>query len=98
MEKHNVPGLSLAIVKDEKLIYSKAYGKADIESGDDVNRNSLFRIASISKPITGIAVMKLVESGVLSLDDPVFGDQGVLGTTYGSRPYPRSEERRVGNE
>lgn len=88
MEKHNVPGLSLAIVKDEKLIYSKAYGKADIESGDDVNRNSLFRIASISKPITGIAVMKLVESGVLSLDDPVFGDQGVLGTTYGSRPYP----------
>ncbi len=87
MTKHNVPGLSLAVTKDEKLVYVKAYGKADRESDQNVTTESLFRIASVSKSITGIAMMKLVEEGKLSLDDKVFGAGGILGTTYGTKPY-----------
>jgi len=93
MQKHNVPGLAVAVTKNEKLVYAKGYGKADLESGTDVNRNSLFRVASVSKPITGIAVMKLMEDGKLSLDATVFGEQGILGTTYGSGPYPAALEQ-----
>lgn len=88
MEKYHVPGLSLAITKDEKLVYVKAYGKADKESNEDVTTESLFRIASISKSITGIAFMKLVEEGRLSLDDKVFGTGALLGTQYGQHAYP----------
>lgn len=87
MTQYNVPGLSLAVVKNEKLVYAKGYGKADTENGEDVNKNSLFRIASVSKPITGIAIMKLAETGMLSLDDTVFGEDGLLGTRYGSKSY-----------
>lgn len=87
MTKYNVPGLSLAITKEERLVYVKAYGKADKETGQDVTPASLFRIASISKSITGIAFMKLVEEGKLALDDKVFGNGALLGTTYGANAY-----------
>ncbi len=87
MDKYNVPGLSLAITKDEKLVYVKAYGKGIKESSFDLSVNNLFRIASISKSITGIAIMKLVEEGKLSLNDKVFGTGALLGTTYGTSAY-----------
>lgn len=87
MSKYDVPGLSLAITKDEKLVYVKAYGKADMESGEDLTTESLFRIASISKSLTAIALMKLAEEGKLSLDDHVFGQGAILGTKYGQHPY-----------
>ncbi len=87
MTKYNVPGVSLAVTKGEKLVYVKTYGKADKEAGEDVTPESLFRIASISKSITGIAFMKLVEEGKLSLDDKVFGNGALLGITYGTKAY-----------
>lgn len=87
MAKYNVPAVSLAITKGEKLVYVKAYGKADKEAGTDVTPTSRFRIASLSKSITGIAFMKLIDDGKLSLDDKVFGDGALLGTTYGTKPY-----------
>lgn len=87
MTKYNVPGLSLAITKGEKLVYVKAYGKADKEAGQDLTPTSVFRIASIAKSVTGIALMKLVEEGKLSLDDKVFGAGALLGTTYGTSTY-----------
>ena len=93
MQMNNVPGLSIAVVRNEKLVFAKGYGKADLESGEDVNENSLFRIASLSKPITGVTIMKLIESGALSLDDRIFGDQGILGTTYGGKPYSAALEQ-----
>ena len=80
MTQYNVPGLSLAISKNGKLVYAKSYGKADVTAGTDVTNSSLFRIASVSKPITGIAIMKLVEAGQLSLDQKVFGAGSLLGT------------------
>lgn len=83
MSKYSVPGMQVAISKHGKLVYAKSFGKADVSAGEDVKNTSLFRIASVSKPVTGIAVMKLVEDGKLKLSDKVFGSDGILGTTYG---------------
>jgi CubicO group peptidase (beta-lactamase class C family) len=87
MTKHSVPGLSLAIAKDDRLVYARAFGVADKATGAAVHTNSRFRIASIAKPITAVAIMKLVEQGTIKLSDTVFGSGGLLGTTYGTQPY-----------
>jgi CubicO group peptidase (beta-lactamase class C family) len=86
MKKYHVPGLSVAIAKDDKLIYVKAYGYADVATQEKVTTKSLFRLASVSKPVTSIAIMKLVQEGNLSLDSKVFGDNGILGNDYGPLP------------
>ncbi len=72
MEPRGVPGGALAIVKDRRLVYAKGYGLADRERGVKAAPDSLFRIASISKPFTGVAVQQLAEAGRLSLDAPAF--------------------------
>ena len=87
MKKYNIPGLSVAIGKDDKLIYIKAFGYANISTREKVTPESLFRIASISKPFTSVAIMKLIQSGKLSIDSKVFGDSGILGNQYGTLPY-----------
>ena len=68
----DVPGASLAITKDGRLILAKGYGLTNMENQKLVQPDTLFRIASISKPITAVAVMQLVEDGLLNLDDRVF--------------------------
>jgi CubicO group peptidase (beta-lactamase class C family) len=83
-----VPGVSVAIAKDGMLVYAKGYGAADATSGEAMTEQHRGRIASISKPITATAIVQLVEQGILAFDDAVFGDNGVLGNTYGTRPYP----------
>ena len=81
MKQWGLPGGSVALVKDGKLLYAKAFGKADINI--PAQTDHVFRVASLSKPITAIAVMKLVEEGRLSLDDKVFGENGILnGAAY----------------
>jgi N-acyl-D-amino-acid deacylase len=72
MSARNIPGGALAVVKDHRLVYARGYGWADRDGKTSVKPDSLFRIASISKPITGVAVMKLVEEGKLSLDAKAF--------------------------
>src|SRR6218665_3545109 len=69
MADNNVPGISLAISKDEKIVYSRGSGFADKEKREKVTPESLFRIASISKPVTSVAIMKLVQDGKLRLED-----------------------------
>jgi CubicO group peptidase (beta-lactamase class C family) len=68
MEKWNIPGGALAVVKDGRLVFAHGYGWADRDARKTVQPNSLFRIASISKPITAAAILALVERGKLSLD------------------------------
>lgn len=85
MAKYGVPGASIAVTKGEKLIYLKAYGEQDDTQA--ATPQSLFRLASVSKPITSIALFKLVEQGKLHLSDTVFGAGGILGTAYGTQPY-----------
>ncbi|MEO5998108.1 MAG: serine hydrolase [Chitinophagaceae bacterium] len=89
MAENNVAGVSLAIIKNEELVYVKGYGFADKEAGTRVTPASLFRIASISKPVTSMAIMKLMEEKKLSLDDKVFGVGSILGTKYGKQPYKK---------
>ncbi|MHC5938286.1 serine hydrolase [Nostoc sp.] len=87
MQDYDVPGLSLAIARDGRLVLAKTYGLADKSTGERVALRHRFRVASVSKPITAIAIMKLVEQGKLKLSDRIFGKSGILGTTYGTTPY-----------
>ncbi len=72
MAKWGVPGGAVAVVKDDRLVFAKGYGKSDTESGTPVTPTSLFRIASLSKPLTSAAVLRLREKGQLGLEDKVF--------------------------
>ncbi|MBS1496385.1 MAG: beta-lactamase family protein [Bacteroidetes bacterium] len=87
MTQYLMPGAELGVSVNGKLVYKKGYGKADKESGDTVNGDSRFRIASVSKLFTSAAIMKLVQDGKLSVTQKVFGAGGILGTTYGTQPY-----------
>jgi CubicO group peptidase (beta-lactamase class C family) len=71
VRQHKVPGAALAVVKDGWLVYARGFGHADLEHHVAVAPRALFRIASISKPITAAAILKLVEEGKLRLDDRV---------------------------
>lgn len=71
MTEHAIPGGSLAIVRDGSLIYARGFGLADREAKTPVQPESLFRIASVSKPITAAAILKLAEEKRLKLDDKV---------------------------
>lgn len=87
MTTYNVPGASLAISKNGKLVYVKGYGKANTTTGENVTKNSLFRLASVSKTYTGIAIMKLIQDGQFTLETNVFGPSGILGNDYGTLPF-----------
>jgi serine beta-lactamase-like protein LACTB, mitochondrial len=82
-----VPGLSVAVAEDGKLIWSEGFGFADLEAKKPVTPKTLFRIGSISKPITSAGLMLLVEKGKLDLDAdihryvPDFPDKGHPITT-----------------
>src|ERR1044072_3724047 len=70
MRAPRIPGLALAIVKDDRIIYLKGYGEAD-PSGRPVTAQTPFLIGSITKSFTALAVMQLVEAGQVELDAPV---------------------------
>ncbi len=72
METRKIPGGALAVVKDRRLVYARGYGWADRDKKLPATPDSLFRLASISKPITAVAVLKLVEEKRLALDAPAF--------------------------
>src|SRR5688500_6613251 len=65
MRAYGIPGGAVALVRDGKLIYVRGFGYADLENKTPVQPDALFRIASVSKPITSAAIMKLVEEGKL---------------------------------
>jgi CubicO group peptidase (beta-lactamase class C family) len=67
----DVPGVVAMVVDRQSTIYSGAFGKADVASHRPMSADSIFRIASMTKPITSLAAMMLVEQGRLRLDDPI---------------------------
>src|SRR5262245_21196197 len=73
MQARNIPGGAVAVVKDGRLVYTRGYGWAERENKVPVKPTSLCRIASSSKPLTAVAVLKLVEEQKLKLDAPVWG-------------------------
>jgi CubicO group peptidase (beta-lactamase class C family) len=72
----------VAITKGGKLVFAKGYGLANTATDESVTPFHLFRVASISKPITSAAILKLEEEGKLSLEDFVFGESGILGNDF----------------
>ncbi len=71
MQRFHVPGLSIAVIRDFKIHWAKAYGIADAESGRAAGTDTLFQAASISKPVTAMAALRLVEEHRFSLDDDI---------------------------
>jgi serine beta-lactamase-like protein LACTB len=65
------PGMSVAVAVEDRLAWAQGFGLADIENSVPARADTVYRIASISKPIAATAVMQLVERGRLRLDDPV---------------------------
>ena len=87
-------GAAICIIKDGKEVYRNEYGEADKEKHIPMEKKSIFRCYSMTKPITSVAVMTLVEKGILALSDPVsnfipsFKNQTVL-TEKGYVPAKR---------
>jgi N-acyl-D-amino-acid deacylase len=72
MTKYSIVGGSLSVTRDGRLVYARGFGFADKEANQLIQPESLFRIASISKPITAVAILKLYEEGQLDLDTKAF--------------------------
>jgi N-acyl-D-amino-acid deacylase len=72
MVRHGIPGASLAVAKDGKLIYAKGFGWANLATAFRCEPLTLFGLASLSKPLTALAILLLVDQGQLDLDDRPF--------------------------
>jgi CubicO group peptidase (beta-lactamase class C family) len=70
MAHYKVPGVSVAVIDGSKLVWAKGFGVTE-QSGSAVQTDTLFQAASISKPVAAMGMLKLVEQGKLSLDEPV---------------------------
>jgi CubicO group peptidase (beta-lactamase class C family) len=82
MKEYDVPGLSVAVTRDGRLAYAQGFGVADKHTGEKVKPSHLFRIASVSKPITAVAIFSLAEQGRLKIADKVFGAGGILESDF----------------
>lgn len=78
MLKYGITGAQLAVMRHDSLLYVKGYGWADKEAEIQMQPNMTMRIASVSKLVTAIGIMILVEDGKLKLEDKVFGPEGIL--------------------
>lgn len=89
MRVWGIPGGAVAVVKDGRLVYARGFGLADQEAGEAVQPTSRFRVASISKPITAAAVLRLFEDGLLDLDESAFALLSDLDPPAGATVDPR---------
>ena len=69
MKEIGLPGLALGIVQGDQIVYMQGYGSAD-PTGRAVTAQTPFRLASLAKPVTALAIMQLVEAGKVELDAP----------------------------
>ncbi len=72
MDSLQIPGLSIAIIENNKVVYYRTFGYKNIETKEKVGDSTLFEAASMTKPVFVYAVMKLVEKGELNLDTPLY--------------------------
>ncbi len=101
IEHGDIPGIAVVIVNRDEIIYQCFLGKQDVARNITMSSNAIFRIASMTKPITSVAIMMLVDAGKIILDDPVsnylpeFKGRPVIDTfneadaTYTTRPAKR---------
>lgn len=92
LESQGIPGASLAVVKDGRLVLSRGYGYADPETQKMAEPSTIFRYGSVSKPITSIAVMMLMQQGLLEMDDKPFSMLSHLPVLPGETEDPRLKD------
>jgi CubicO group peptidase (beta-lactamase class C family) len=85
MTEGEVPGLSIAVIKNAKVVWQKSFGVANSATQQPVNDDTIFEAASLSKPVFTYGVLKLVEKGKLDLDTPL--------AMYLSKPYVENDKR-----
>ena len=95
MQRWQIPGGALAVARDGRLVMARGYGLGDVERNEPVQPDSLFRIASVSKPITSAAVLKLVEDGRLDLEARALDILGLRGLPSGGGADPRTGDITV---
>jgi CubicO group peptidase (beta-lactamase class C family) len=84
MDQEGIPGVAIALIREDKVVWADGFGVANTLTGEPVTADTVFEVASISKVVTAYTALRLVEQGVLSLDEPV--------VTYLSKPWlPPSE-------
>ena len=66
-----MPGVTVAVIRDFEVHWAKGYGIADVETGATVDVETMFQAASISKPVTAMAVLRAVQDGLFTLDDDI---------------------------
>jgi N-acyl-D-amino-acid deacylase len=88
IDRHGLPGAALSIAKEGRLVFAKGYGWANVATSEAMEPTTLFGLASLSKPITAVATLKLVELGRLRLEDRVF-DVLKIRVPAGGRVDPR---------
>ena len=81
MQKWQIRGMELAVMRGDSLLYAKGFGWADKEKEEPMRPGTIMRVASVSKLLTAAGIMKLVEDGKLRLSDKVFGPHGILNDT-----------------
>ncbi|MDD2595594.1 MAG: serine hydrolase [Bacteroidales bacterium] len=82
MTDYSIPGVSISVMKDEKIIYSSGYGFSIEESRTKTSADHLYRLASVSKQFTTLCIMTLYERGLLNIDSNVFGEGGILDKQF----------------
>jgi methyl acetate hydrolase len=70
VERKDVPGVVALVTDRDRVLYQGAFGVADVATGRPLTSDALFRIASMTKPVTSVALMQLIEQGRIGLDDP----------------------------
>jgi CubicO group peptidase (beta-lactamase class C family) len=78
MAKFKIPGLSVAVARNGEIVYAEGFGVVSPLLETRVSPSHLFRIASVSKPITSVGIFTLIEQGRLNLNDRIFGEPGIL--------------------
>ena len=71
MARFNVPGVSIAVIRDHEIHWAKGYGIADVATGAPVNAETMFQAASMSKPVAAMGVLRAVQDGLFTLDDDI---------------------------
>jgi CubicO group peptidase (beta-lactamase class C family) len=95
MSQYNIPGASLVLTLNGRLIMARGYGYTDAQKTKPVQPDSMFRVASLSKFITAVSIMKLVDQGKINLDAPAFALIPDLQPLAGAAVDPRLKDITV---
>ena len=71
VENAEISGGAMIVRKDGQIVYKNKWGRADLSTQTPIGDNSIFRMMSMTKPVTAVGILKLMEKGLLCLDDPI---------------------------